>query len=44
MWGVNELADEAKISAGLAHRVLARLEQEGLVRRVTSEVYTVRQE
>ncbi len=31
MWGVNELADEAKISAGLAHRVLARLEQEGIV-------------
>lgn len=31
MWRVNELADEAKVSTGLAHRVLARLEQEGIM-------------
>jgi hypothetical protein len=31
MWGVNELADEAKVSTGLAHRVLARLEREGIM-------------
>ena len=30
-WRVNDLADEARISAALAHRVLARLEREDLV-------------
>jgi len=30
-WTVTELADEAGIAAGLAHRVLARLEREGIV-------------
>lgn len=30
-WKLHELADEAGISAGLAHRVLTRLESEGLV-------------
>lgn len=30
-WRVNDLAEEAKISVGLAHRVLARLENEGLL-------------
>jgi hypothetical protein len=30
-WRVNDLADEAEISTGLAHRVLARLERENLV-------------
>jgi len=30
-WQVRELAEEAGVSAGLAHRVLARLEGEGLV-------------
>ena len=30
-WQVHDLADEASISAGLAHRLLARLEREGLV-------------
>jgi hypothetical protein len=30
-WAVRELAEEAGIAAGLAHRVLARLEVEGLV-------------
>lgn len=30
-WQVQDLAKEAKISTGLAHRVLARLEQEGIV-------------
>lgn len=30
-WGVTDLANEAQVSAGLAHRVLARLEAEGIV-------------
>lgn len=30
-WQVQDLAREAKISAGLAHRVLARLEKEGVI-------------
>jgi len=30
-WHVKDLAQEGKVSAGLAHRVLARLENEGLV-------------
>ncbi|MBI4728734.1 MAG: hypothetical protein HY775_04435 [Acidobacteria bacterium] len=30
-WKVNDLAGEAGVSAGLAHRVLARLEKEGVV-------------
>ncbi len=30
-WGVEDLAKEAQLSKGLAHRVLARLEAEGLV-------------
>ena len=30
-WQVRELADEAKVSAALAHRVLTRLEGEGIV-------------
>jgi hypothetical protein len=29
-WQVNELADDAHVSAGLAHRVLARLDREGV--------------
>ena len=31
-WHVGDLADEAGVSPGLAHRVLARLEREGLMR------------
>lgn len=31
LWRVHDLADESEISVGLAHRVLARLEREGLV-------------
>ena len=30
-WQVKDLADEAKVSTGLAHRVLVRLEREGIV-------------
>lgn len=30
-WTVRELAERAEVSAGLAHRVLTRLEQEGIV-------------
>ena len=30
-WQVQQLAEEAQVSAGLAHRVLARLEREGVI-------------
>src|SRR3972149_5966128 len=30
-WQVKKLAEEARVSGGLAHRVLARLETEGIV-------------